>query len=128
MAAQELNEILMEELLGKAAENERKRYAYDLRNTPEDQSQRIINALIPGTEVPIHRHEASSETTLCLKGSVDVVFYRQLDNGGYEEIERVSLDPISGRYGVQIPKGAWHTIEVKEESTIFEGKDGAYKP
>lgn len=94
-----------------------------------------MNALEVGTKVPIHRHEETSETVVCLHGRLDVIFYADLPNmdaggPGRESAEtyRVTLSPKDGCYGVQIPKGAWHTIEVKEVSTIFEAKDGAYKP
>lgn len=83
--------------------------------------------------MPIHRHLKSSETVICLKGRLDWVFYEELPNMDadgpgreFKEAYRVTLCLKEGSYGVQIPKGVWHTIEVKEESTIFEGKDGAY--
>ena len=95
----------------------------------------MLNALEVGTKVPIHRHLKSSETVICLQGRLDVIFYADrpnMDAGGpgreFAETYRVTLCPKDGCYGVQIPKGAWHTIEVKEVSTIFEAKDGKYMP
>lgn len=135
MDVQLINEKLLAELHRKARESERLRMNFDLRTTPEDGSQRMLNALEVGTKVPIHRHEETSETVVCLQGRLDVIFYADLPNmdaGGpgreFAETYRVTLSPKDGCYGVQIPKGAWHTIEVKEVSTIFEAKDGAYKP
>lgn len=127
MDLQEINSQLIEDLLRQAKASERLRVAYDLRTSPEDTSQRMLNALMPGTEVPIHQHEDTSETNICIVGRLDVVFYDQMPDGSFEEIQRVNLDPTCGRYGVQIPKGAWHTVEVKEEACILEAKDGPYK-
>ena len=121
-----IDKDLLNELLQKASQSERHRYAYDLRNSEEDTSQRMLNTLLPDTVVPIHRHEDTSETNICIKGRLDVIFYNQQPDGRFEEIQRVALNPSQGFYGVQIPKGAWHTVEVHEPSVIFEGKDGAY--
>ena len=133
MNVQLINKELLAELHRKAAEAERLRMNFDLRTTTEDGSQRMLNALEVGTKVPIHRHEETSETVVCLQGRLDVIFYADLPNmdaGGpgreFQETFRTELCPAKGQYGVQIPKGAWHTIEVFEESTIFESKDGKY--
>ena len=135
MDVQLINESLLEELHRKAGESERLRMNYDLRTTPEDTSQRMLNALEVGTHVPIHRHEETSETVICIQGKLDMIFYAELPNMDadgpgreFQEMFRTELCPAKGRYGVQIPKGAWHTIEVFEESTIFESKDGKYVP
>ena len=119
-----IDEALLEELLAKAADSPRLRMSHDLRTTPEDQSQRILNALIPGTVLPIHRHTTSAETVILLKGRMDEVLY----NENKEEIGRISLNQATGCYGAQIPQGAWHTVEVHEPSVIVEVKDGAYRP
>ena len=117
-----INKDLLDELLAKAETSERKRMNYDLRTSPDDGGQRMLNALMPGTVVPIHRHPMSNETVICLSGKlVEIIF----DNNG-TEIERISLCPAEGRYGCQIPAGAWHTVEVHEPSVIFEVKDGAF--
>lgn len=117
---------MFRDLIHGAENSERNRVAFDLRNSPEDTSQRMLNALMPGTEVPIHKHEETSETCICIYGRLSVVFYDQLPDGKFEETSRYDLDPTSGRYGIQIPKGAWHTVDVTIPSVIFEGKDGKY--
>ena len=144
----EINDKLLAALHLQAAASERKRMNYDLRTTAEDDSQRMLNTLEVATKVPIHRHLETSETTVCLQGCLDVVFYDLLPNedcggpfmgdcgtviaDGMEanifERYRVRLCPREGKYGVQIPLGAWHSVEVYEPSTIFEAKDGKYQP
>ena len=123
-----INKELIAELLQQAKGSDRLRVAYDLRTSTDDTSQRMLNVLLPGTNVPIHRHEDTSETNICIAGRLDVVFYDKGADGAFVESSRVSLNPNAGAYGVQIPKGAWHTVEVIEPSAIFEGKDKAYKP
>ncbi len=126
MDIQLINEELLHALRSQAQASERKRMNFDLRTTPEDGSQRMLNVLEPGTLVPIHHHEDTAETTICLKGKLDVVFFDQTPDGEFVESSRAQLNPKAGTYGVQIPLGAWHTVEVKEASVIFEAKDGAY--
>ncbi|MBP3517660.1 MAG: WbuC family cupin fold metalloprotein [Parabacteroides sp.] len=101
---------------------------FDLRTSAGDQSQRMLNALEPETEVPVHRHTETAETVICIEGCLDVVLYEEVaaEEGKFTEVSRVPLCPREGRYGVQIPLGVWHSVEVKEVSTIFEAKDGAY--
>ena len=134
MEIQLINEELLAALQEQAKGSERKRMNFDLRTTPEDTSQRMLNFLEPGTVVPIHRHEDTTETVVCLKGRLDMIFFEELPNmdaGGpgreFVETLRTEISPAEGKYGIQIPQGAWHTIEVKEPSVIFEAKDGAYK-
>ena len=143
MDVQLINEDMLTELHLKAKENERKRMNFDLRTTVEDTSQRMLNALEPGTKVPIHRHLKTSETVVCLEGCLDEVFYEELpnidaggsihhgevadDEGCFLEVARFRLCPREKKYGIQIPLGAWHTVEVYEPSVILEAKDGAYK-
>ena len=142
MEIQLLDRGLLERLHGKAKASERLRQNFDLRTTPADTSQRMLNALEVGTKVPIHRHLKTSESVICLEGCLDWVFYEELPNmdaGGpvhdgetaadetqFVETARVRLCPREKVYGIQVPKGAWHSIEVHEPSTIFEAKDGAY--
>lgn len=142
MDIQVINDHLLSVLHWKAKENERLRMNFDLRTTAEDTSQRMLNALVPGTHVPIHRHLKSTETVICLEGCLDWVFYEELPNmdaGGpvhdgevaadehqFVEVARFRICPREQKYGIQIPKGAWHSIVVHEPSTIFEAKDGAY--
>ena len=128
---------LLDTLFTKANDNPRFRLNYDLRTSVDDQSQRMLNALLPGTEVAIHRHPNSSESVVCLCGRMDVVVYDEVvtyvQDGedkkrkvSYNDTERISLAPVEGKFGCSIPKGAWHTVEVFEPSVIFEAKDRAY--
>lgn len=142
MEIQLLDRGLLEGLHEKAKASERLRQNFDLRTTPADTSQRMLNALEVGTKVPIHRHLKTSESVICLEGCLDWVFYEELPNmdaGGpvhdgetaadetqFVETARVRVCPREKVYGIQVPKGAWHSIEVHEPSTIFEAKDGAY--
>ena len=137
-----INDMLLAQLHDKAKASQRMRQNFDMRTTPKDTSQRILNALEPGTRIPIHRHLKSSETVVCLEGCFDEIFFEELPNmdaGGpvhdgemvadetcFKEVARCRVCPREGTYGIQIPKMAWHTIEVHEPSTIFEAKDGAY--
>ena len=114
-------------LLTQAKESSRLRQHYDLRNSAADTSQRMLNALLPGTEVPIHRHEETAETVVCLMGKLEEIFYEEVGEGTFREISRRLLSPHEGLYGMQIPAGVWHTVHVIEPSVIFEAKDGAYK-
>ena len=124
-------------LLASAAESPRLRMNHDLRNSPADTSQRMLNALLPGTVVPVHRHEDTAETVVCLRGRLWEVIYEEvpategasggaLDGPVFREVARHLLCPAEGCHGMQVPAGAWHTIEVLEPSVIFEAKDGAY--
>lgn len=132
-----INKEFLESLLSQAKDNPRFRQNYDLRTSVDDQSQRMLNALLPGTKVAIHRHPNSSESVVCLCGRMDVVVYDEVvtyvQDGedkkrkvSYNETERISLAPVEGKFGCSIPKGAWHTVEVFEPSVIFEAKDRAY--
>lgn len=131
-----IDKDLLYDLLQKASKSERHRYAYDLRNTEEDTSQRMLNTLLPDTEVPIHRHEDTSETIVCIFGRLDVVLYEETekrngyviseDGRRFVEVDRYCLYPEGGRFGVQIPKGVWHSVEVVFPSVIIEAKDGKY--
>ena len=117
----EINKKLISELFDRAVVNPRLRQTFDLRN-PDDNGQRMLNALLPGTIVPIHRHPHSNETVIILCGKVIEITYD--DNGN--ETERIHLDPSLGNLGCMVPAGAWHTVEVLEPSVIFEAKDGKY--
>ena len=117
----ELNETLYIQLLEQAKDNPRLRQAMDLRTTSEDQSQRLLNALLPGTVVPIHRHTATTETAIILYGCIDEIYY---DNDGNE----TSRHTLYVGDGLQIPVGQFHTVEVHEPSILLEVKDGAYTP
>lgn len=147
-----MDKAFLDGLLVQAQVNPRLRQHYDLRTSEADTSQRLLNALMPGTVAPIHRHEDTSETVVCLCGKLDEIIYEEVDallspltaeeaaafdrgmdaqevtqEKRFREVQRIRLCPAEGQYGCQIPKGAWHTIEVMEPSVIFEAKDGAYK-
>ncbi|MBR6103846.1 MAG: WbuC family cupin fold metalloprotein [Paludibacteraceae bacterium] len=118
----QINEKTISSLLATASQTERLRANLDLRTSPADTSQRMLNALQPGTQVAIHRHPLSTETVFLLKGRMDEVFY---DEQG-KETERYHLCPDEGAYGCVVPQGVWHTVEVFEPSVIFEAKDRKY--
>ncbi len=118
----EINKDLIDKLFVEAKENPRLRQNLDLRTSDEDGSQRMLNALLPGTVVPIHRHPNSTENVFLLCGKLVEVIY---DEDGNEK-ERILLDPAAGSYGCVVPQGAWHTVEVLEPSVIYEAKDGKY--
>ena len=133
---------LIRDLFDKAVENPRLRQNMDLRTSADDCSQRMLNALMPGTIVPIHRHPMSNETVICLSGKLVEVIYEEVDiakdfpmgmdaqdvpsGKRYKESARYMLDTSLGNFGCVVPAGAWHTVEVVEPSVIFEAKDGAY--
>ena len=133
---------LLDSLLEQAKSSPRLRQNFDLRTSTEDTSQRMLNALQPDTVVPIHRHEDTSETVVCLCGRLEEIIYEEvveyvreetsrteevLRKQTFKEVSRQLLCPAEGLYGIQIPAGAWHTIRVIEPSVIFEAKDGAFK-
>lgn len=118
----EINKELLDNLFEQAKENPRLRQNFDLRTSTNDNSQRMLNALLPGTVVPIHRHPQSTEDVFLLCGKIVEVVY---DNEG-NETDRILLDPTAGSYGCVVSQGAWHTVEVLEPSVIFEAKDGRF--
>jgi len=120
-----LDNRLLVGLIEKAQKSTRRRMNFNLHESLEARAQRLLNALEPGTELAIHRHAHTAESYILIRGRIDVVFY----NDEREEIRRFHLDQLSGNFGVHIPKGQWHTIEVLESgSVIFEVKDGPYTP
>ena len=118
----EINKELLDSLFELAKENPRLRQNLDLRTSSADTSQRMLNTLLPGTVVPIHRHPQSTENVFLLCGKIVEVICDENGN----EIERIHLDPSVGNYGCVVPQGAWHTVEVLEPSVIYESKDGKY--
>ena len=118
----EINKDFLGKLFEQAVVNPRLRQNLDLRTSANDNSQRMLNALLPGTVVPIHRHPQSTENVLLLCGKIVEVICDENGN----EIERIHLDPTVGNYGCVVPQGAWHTVEVLEPSVIYEAKDGKY--
>lgn len=119
-----INDELLDDVTAKAEASPRLRMNYNLHDSLDAKAQRLINVLLPGTPLPIHRHRHTAETYVLLRGKMFVVFYNDL--GG--QTERYLLDPAIGNYGVQIPAGQWHTVEVIEPSAILEVKDGPYTP
>lgn len=114
---------ILDKLTAKAKENPRLRCNLDMRNSADDQSQRMLNALEPGTEMPIHRHKGSSETCICIRGHFEEYFY---DSDG-----RLTdtIDMVSGGVVLNIEKEQWHSLKCLESGTVlFEAKDGAYAP
>ena len=119
-----INDELLNEITEKAQESPRLRMNYNIHESLESPCQRLINVLLPGTVLPVHRHRHTAETYILLRGKMYVVFYDSLG----AQTERFLLDPEQGNYGVNIPAGQWHTVEVVEPSSIFEVKEGPYKP
>jgi cupin fold WbuC family metalloprotein len=116
------NEILRE-LIEKAKLSPRLRANFDLRNSAEDKSQRMLNALEPGTVMPIHRHKGSSETCICIRGHFEEYFY--------DAVGRLTdtIDMVPGGVVLNIEKGQWHSLKCLESGTVlFEAKDGPYHP
>ena len=145
----QIDKQLIQQLFDQAVMNRRLRQSFDLRTEAtdvelghKDNSQRILNALMPGTKVPIHRHPMSNETVICLSGKLVEVIYEEEDmtkdfpmgmdaqdvpsGKRFKETARYMLDPSVGNFGCVVPAGAWHTVEVFEPSVIFEAKDGKY--
>ena len=116
------DKTLISSLLAQAASNPRLRQNYDLRSSEADGSQRMLNALQPGTAVPVHRHPRSNESIVLLCGKAEEIFY----DGEGRETERLLMDPEAGSYGCVVPAGSWHTIVALEPTVIMEVKDGRY--
>lgn len=119
-----LDDTLLDDLEAKAKQIPRLRMNLNLHDSLDSKAQRLLNALMPGTVIPIHRHRHTAETYAILRGRMFVVFYDSM--GG--AVERILLDSRSGHYGVHIPKEQWHAVEVIEPSVILEVKDGPYMP
>ena len=120
-----LDKALFDSVSAEAVKSPRLRMARDMRTTPQDNSQRMLNAIEPGTELPIHRHRTSTETCIVLRGAAEEIFY----DGNGNETERVVMRPSSDCCGVNIEVGRWHKIVSLEPGTvIIEAKDGSYEP
>ena len=120
-----IDSSILDTLSEQARVNPRLRQSYDLRNSVEDRSQRMLNALEPGTIMPIHRHRNSSETMIVIKGSLKECFYDDHGNVTGEWI----CAPNTNCIGLNIPAGQWHNLECLESGTVlFEAKDGAWTP
>ena len=119
-----INKQLLDTVSQQATESPRLRMNYNFHDSLEAKAQRLLNAVQPGTELAVHRHQETDETYLVIRGSIKVLFY----NDDKEVTGEFVLDPKTEVYGIHIPEGHWHTLEVLEEDTvIFEVKDGPYK-
>lgn len=120
-----ITQELLDNLTAQAKASPRLRMNRDLRNSAEDGSQRMLNAIEPGSPLPIHRHRHSSETVVCLRGHLRELFY----DGEGRMTESFDLMPNGPVVALNIPLGKWHTVEVLESGTvIMEVKDGKYEP
>ena len=120
-----INKSLLDDLSERAKKSQRLRMNYDLRNIPDDLSQRQLNALEPGTIIPIHRHNNTSETVVVLRGKLLWKHY----NGDGELTDSFLLQSDSDTCGITSPKGQWHSLDSLESGTvILEFKDGAWAP
>lgn len=121
-----ITQAILDDLTAKAKASPRRRMNMDLRNGIDDQSQRMLNAIEPESVVPIHRHQNSSETVVCLRGRVMEEYYDELERICTEAIE---LTPNGQTVALNIPAGQWHTIRSLESgSVILEVKDGKFEP
>ena len=138
-----LDKTLLDNLLEQAAENPRLRQNLDLRTSELDGSQRMLNALLPGTVLPIHRHAKTTETLVLLRGRMEEIFYEEGSESVWDsdshcvdlcrkrvfrETSRVLLEAGGDVQGLCIPLGQWHTVNVLEPTVILECKDGKYEP
>ena len=136
----EINKAFLGKLFEQATMNPKLRQCFDLRTSEADTSQRMLIAMLPGTVVPINRHEDTTESVICLCGKLDVVIYEEVvtyekdasdampmgmdaqdvtRKVEYREVQRIHLCPAEAKYGCQIPKMAWHTVEVIEPSVML---------
>ena len=121
-----ITQAILDDLTAKAKESPRLRMNLDLRDSAEDTSQRMLNAIEPGSPLPIHRHQKTSETVVCLRGRLVEEFYDDLERICTERIE---LSPNGPIVALNIPAGQWHTVHALESGTvILEMKNGKYEP
>jgi len=121
-----ITQSLLDKLTEEAKASPRLRMNLDLRNSAEDQSQRMLNAIEPGSPLPIHRHQNTTETVVCLRGRLVEEYYDDLERTCTERIE---LSPNGPVVALNIPAGQWHTVSALESGTvILEMKNGAYEP
>jgi len=119
-----IDSALLDQVTAQSAQSPRLRMNYNFHKSLDSKAQRLLNALEPGTILPVHRHQQTAETYILLRGSLRVLFYSETK----ELIESEVLDGKEGKYGVDIPAGQYHTLEVLEPGTvIFEVKEGPYQ-
>ena len=121
-----INYTLLDDLTEQAKSSSRLRMNYDLRNSMVDQSQRMLNAIEPGSVIPVHRHRNTSETVVVIRGkAVELLF----DETGHIVKEKIEMSSDGPCFGVNVPKGQWHTLQSLMSGTvIMEVKDGVYEP
>ena len=121
-----ITQALLDSLTAQAKASPRLRMNLDLRNSADDKSQRMLNAIEPGSPMPIHRHQKTSETVVCLRGKLVWEFYDELERICTDYIE---LSPNGQVVALNVPAGQWHTVKALESgSVILECKEGAYEP
>ena len=121
-----ITQAILDKLTAEAKASPRLRMNLDLRNGDGDQSQRMLNAIEPGSPLPIHRHQNTSETVVCLRGRLVWEFYDELERICTERIE---LSPNGQVVALNVPAGQWHTVKALESgSVILEMKDGPFEP
>ena len=131
-----ITQALLDDLTAKAKESSRLRMNLDLRDSAEDTSQRMLNAIEPGSPLPIHRHQKTSETVVCLRGRLVEEFFAEQSGKAehYDDLERIcteriELSPNGPVVALNIPAGQWHTVQALESGTvILEMKNGKYEP
>ena len=127
-----LDDKLLDEVTARAKTSERLRMNFNLHDSLDAKAQRLLNALEPGTVLPVHRHPHTDETYVILRGrfeSNDNAYWSVTCDQHGRQTQRFALDPLKGVYGIHVPKGQWHTLEVLESGTVlFEVKDGPYAP
>ena len=118
-----IDRSLLDNLTAQAKVSPRLRMNFDLRNSSADNSQRMLNAIEPGTVMPIHRHKSSSETVVCIRGHFEEYFYDE--SGALVDV----VDMVPGGVVLNVPIGQWHSLKSLESGTVLlECKDGAYEP
>ena len=126
MLNEKITQGLLDRLTEQAKASERLRMNLDLRDSAEDGSQRMLNAIEPGSVLPIHRHQKTSETMVCLRGKLRVEYYDELERTCSESFV---IEPDGANVAVSIPVGQWHTVHALESGTcILEMKNGGYEP
>lgn len=121
----EIDEKLLNKISNEAGLNPRLRMNHNLHASLDDKVQRLLNAMEPGTMLPIHRHKDTDETYIILRGKLDVKVYSEQK----ECIASYRLDPVEGKFGIHIPANSWHNVEILGKGTvIFEVKEGPYLP
>ena len=121
-----ITQAILDKLTEEAKSSPRLRMNMDLRNSDSDSSQRMLNAIEPGSPLPIHRHQKTSETVVCLRGRLVWEFYDELERICTESIE---LSPNGQVVALNVPAGQWHTVKALESgSVILEMKNGPYEP